>query len=76
MKTLLTTLFGLLYRVEVRGLLNYHKTGERTVIIANHVSFLDGLLLAAYLPTKPTFAIASHMARKWWLNWPVTRQSR
>jgi acyl-[acyl-carrier-protein]-phospholipid O-acyltransferase/long-chain-fatty-acid--[acyl-carrier-protein] ligase len=67
-KSLLAALFGLLYRVEVKGLLNFHKAGERSVIIANHVSFLDGLLLATYLPTKPTFAIATNIARKWWVR--------
>ncbi len=32
---------------------------ERTLIIANHTSFLDGILLNTFLPIKPTFLIHS-----------------
>ena len=35
----------LAYRVEVRGLDNYAQAGPRAVIVVNHVSFLDALLL-------------------------------
>jgi acyl-[acyl-carrier-protein]-phospholipid O-acyltransferase/long-chain-fatty-acid--[acyl-carrier-protein] ligase len=67
-KPLIAGLLRLLYRVEVRGLENYAKCGPRAVIVANHVSFLDGLLLAAFLPEKPTFAIDTHMAKRWWVG--------
>ena len=67
-KPAIAGLLRLLYRVEVRGLENYAKCGPRAVIVANHVSFLDGLLLAAFLPAKPTFAIDTHMARRWWIG--------
>jgi acyl-[acyl-carrier-protein]-phospholipid O-acyltransferase/long-chain-fatty-acid--[acyl-carrier-protein] ligase len=56
----------LLYRVEIVGAEHMPKPGERAVVVVNHVSFLDGLLLAAFLPGKPTFAIHSHIARTWW----------
>ena len=65
-KVLAAGLMRLLYRVEVRGLENYRAAGDRAVILANHVSFLDGALLAAFLPGKPTFAVNTHIARKWW----------
>ena len=67
-KPMIAGLLRLLYRVEVHGLENYAKCGPRTVIVANHVSFLDGLLLAAFLPEKPMFAIDTHMARRWWIG--------
>ena len=67
-KPVIAGLLRLLYRVEVTGLENYAKCGPRTVIVANHVSFLDGLLLAAFLPKKPMFAIDTHTARKWWVG--------
>ena len=65
-KAFFRVVFKLAYRVEVRGLENYAKCGQRRVIIANHVSFIDGMLLATYLPEKPTFAIDTQMAKKWW----------
>lgn len=67
-KAAASALFGLLYKVEVRGLDNYRKAGDRAVIVVNHVSFLDAPLLAALLPEKPTFAIDTGMARRWWVR--------
>jgi acyl-[acyl-carrier-protein]-phospholipid O-acyltransferase / long-chain-fatty-acid--[acyl-carrier-protein] ligase len=65
-KQLLARFFRLLYRVELRGIENYAAAGPRAVIIANHVSFLDGALIAAFLPGRPTFAINSFTAQRWW----------
>ena len=36
------------------------------VIAANHASFLDGLLLGAFLPGDPIFAVDTFIAKKWW----------
>lgn len=45
-----------LFRVDVVG--QYCETkNEPNLIIANHVSFLDGLLLGLFLPTKPVFVV-------------------
>jgi len=65
-KVVMAGLLRLAYRVEIKGLDNYRAVGDRAVIIVNHVSFLDGLLLAAFLPGKPTFAVNTYIARKWW----------
>jgi len=65
-KVVMAGLLRLAYRVEVKGLENYKDVGERAVIIVNHVSFLDGALLAAFLPGKATFAVNTHIARQWW----------
>jgi acyl-[acyl-carrier-protein]-phospholipid O-acyltransferase/long-chain-fatty-acid--[acyl-carrier-protein] ligase len=67
-KALFATIFKVLYRVEIKGLDNFRAAGPRAVIVANHVSFLDGLLLATFLPGKPTFAIDTHIAKKWWVK--------
>lgn len=67
-KTLLARLFALLYRVELKGWDNWELVRERAVIVVNHVSFLDAALLATYMPGKPTFAIHTHMAGKWWVR--------
>lgn len=58
----------LLYRVEVKGIEHYHAAGERAVIIANHASFLDGALLAAFLPEKVTFAMTANAVKEWWIR--------
>lgn len=61
---LLTTL----YRVKVNGLENYAKAGERVVIVANHTSYIDLLLLATFLPDKLTFAVNRLTAKRWWIK--------
>lgn len=57
-----------LYKVKVVGMDNYKAAGERTIIIANHTSFLDVALLIAFLPDKLMFAINTHVAQIWWLK--------
>ncbi|MEM8744582.1 MAG: AMP-binding protein, partial [Pseudomonadota bacterium] len=42
--------------------------GKRAIIVVNHVSFLDALLLAVFLPVKPIFAVNTHIAKAWWLK--------
>ncbi len=68
LKIFLRWLLTLLYQVEVKGLENYKKAGDRVLIIANHSSFLDPLLLGVFLPDNITFAINSHIAERWWLK--------
>jgi acyl-[acyl-carrier-protein]-phospholipid O-acyltransferase / long-chain-fatty-acid--[acyl-carrier-protein] ligase len=36
---------------------------ERTLIVANHESFIDGLLLAVFLPVQATFVVHTTVAR-------------
>jgi acyl-[acyl-carrier-protein]-phospholipid O-acyltransferase / long-chain-fatty-acid--[acyl-carrier-protein] ligase len=59
-------LFRMLYRVEVRGVENFKAAGRKAVIIANHTSYLDGPVLSAFLPDRASFAINTHVAKKWW----------
>jgi acyl-[acyl-carrier-protein]-phospholipid O-acyltransferase/long-chain-fatty-acid--[acyl-carrier-protein] ligase len=61
-------LFRLLYRVEVKGIENVTLRGRRSLLIANHTSFLDGPLLSAFLPERAGFAINTQMARRWWVK--------
>jgi len=67
LKALLAALLRLAFRLDVRGLELYAKAGPRAVIVVNHVSFLDAVLLAAVLPQKPVFAIDTHVAKRWWM---------
>ena len=54
-----------LYKVEVRGADHLEQFGERTLVVANHTSFLDAVLLYAYLPITATFAINTYVAKSW-----------
>lgn len=63
-KFLIRCLLRLLYGVKVSGMEHYYETGDRTLIVANHTSLLDGLLLYAWLPETPTFAINTRIAEK------------
>ena len=75
LKTVLRGLLTLIYKVEVIGLDNYHQAGKRVLIIANHTSFLDPLLLGVFLPDFITFAINTHISQRWWLK-PFLRLSK
>ena len=67
-KTGIRTVLKLVYRIEVHGAENMPKPGERAVVVVNHVSWLDGLLLAVFLPGKPVFAVATAVTRTWWIK--------
>lgn len=68
LKSLLRKLFTKLYKVEIKGLENYEKAGNRVLIVANHLSFLDAILLAIFLPDKPMFAVNTFIAHQWWMK--------
>jgi len=62
-KGMLRWLLKRLYQVEVSGLENLEKAGERVLIVANHTSFLDAVLLMVFLPGKVTFAVNTFVAQ-------------
>lgn len=55
-----------LFRVAVHGNYPEHLSGgtEKTLIIANHSSFIDGVLLALFLPVKPVFVVHTQIAER------------
>lgn len=60
LKSIAKVLFKAFYRVEVKGIQNYQKAtedGRPILIIANHVSLLDGPLLELFIPGKTTFMV-------------------
>jgi acyl-[acyl-carrier-protein]-phospholipid O-acyltransferase/long-chain-fatty-acid--[acyl-carrier-protein] ligase len=68
LRGLLATLLRRLYRVEIKGMEYLAAAGEKAVVVVNHVSYLDAVLMAAFLPQKPTFAVNSLVARQWWVR--------
>ncbi len=68
-RVLLRTVLG----VKVRGMENFKNLdGKPMVIIANHTSLLDGVVLAAMLPVRPAFAIDTGQFEKFSKN-PLVR---
>jgi len=67
-RLLVRLLLNLFYRVRVVGLEHYEAAGPRTLIVANHTSFLDAPLLVTFLPDRLTFAINTQIARLWWVR--------
>lgn len=67
-RSIFRSLLKVFFRVDVSGVQNLRKAGSKTLIIANHVSLLDGVLIAAFLPRKITFAIDSDWGTKWYVK--------
>lgn len=68
MRSFVRFILRMFYRVEIKGEENFAKAGDRVLIVANHLSFLDAVLLAVFLPEKPLFAINTFIAQKWWVR--------
>ncbi|MBF0613631.1 MAG: bifunctional acyl-ACP--phospholipid O-acyltransferase/long-chain-fatty-acid--ACP ligase [Magnetococcales bacterium] len=56
-----------LFRVRVTGWDQPIDT-SRVLIVANHASFLDGLLLGLFLPVEPLFIVHTSIARSGWFR--------
>jgi len=68
-KTFVRFILKMLYRVEVKGLENYHAVDQKKqplLIVANHVSLLDGPLIELFLPGETTFMVGENHAKKWY----------
>ena len=61
LRPVLLLLCKLFYRVEVNSA-NPDFNSERLVIVSNHESFLDGLLLGLFLPIDPIFVVNTQIA--------------
>lgn len=64
MKPLLQALLRLLFRVRIHGSLP-KDLPARTVFIANHQSFLDGLLLSLVVPANALFIVHTTVLHSW-----------
>ncbi len=67
MKSLLRIIAKLLFRVKVQGDPQALQA-QKLLIIANHESFLDGLLLGLFLPVDPVFVVHTGIAKQWFFK--------
>ncbi len=67
MKTFLRLVFRLLFRVTPPQDNGQFKA-ERLLIVANHESFIDGMLLGLFLPVDPVFVVHTTIAQNRWFK--------
>ena len=68
LKKTLRWILARLYRVKLVGAENLALVGPRALIVANHASFLDPVLLWAFLPDDVVFGVNTHIAQAWWMR--------
>lgn len=64
---ILRGLTRILFSIRIKGRMEGFDA-RRLLIIANHESFLDGLLLGLYLPVDPVFVVHTGIARSWYFR--------
>ncbi len=67
-RMILTHVLNIIYGVKVKGIEHWKNLEGNAVIVANHTSFLDAVLLWVYLPGRLYFAIDTYVSRKWWVR--------
>jgi acyl-[acyl-carrier-protein]-phospholipid O-acyltransferase/long-chain-fatty-acid--[acyl-carrier-protein] ligase len=65
-RTLFQWYFRVLHETRIEGLENLARAGDRSILVINHLSFLDGCLVAAFIPGDIVFAIDTEQARRFW----------
>lgn len=67
-RMIMTRVLNFVYGVKVNGLENWKNLQGNALIIANHTSFLDAVLLWVYIPGHLYFAIDTYVSQKWWVK--------
>lgn len=68
LKSPFRALLKLLFRVRITGV-GSQFSNHRTLIVANHESLIDGLLLAAFLPVNATFVVHTEVLKSAFFRW-------
>lgn len=66
MRTIFKVLLKFFFNVETT--LDAQAAKTHGVIVCNHQSFLDGVLLGAFLPQKPVFVVNTDIASRWYFK--------
>lgn len=66
MKKIIKILLRVLFRVEVKGLSNFAGAGDRVLVISNHISLLDAVIIKLFLSDDLAYAIDESAANRWW----------
>ena len=66
MKIILKFLLNLFFNVETK--IDAKAASTHGVIVCNHQSFLDGVLLGAFLPQRPVFVVNTDIANRWYFK--------
>ena len=59
---------GIFYKIEIVGQENFDKCKGGTLIVANHTSLIDGLILSVVFGEKLSFAINTDVTKKFWIK--------
>ncbi|MBN9018861.1 MAG: acyl-[ACP]--phospholipid O-acyltransferase [Rhizobiales bacterium] len=67
-KSLGGVVLRLLFRARVKDIENYGEGDDAAVVVVNHTSFIDAILIGCLLPGRPVFAINTFIAERWWVK--------
>ena len=60
--------FFYIFKTRCKIEFNLKRLPTRGVYVSNHVSYLDPILLYAFLPGNPVFALNGHLYRRRWIR--------
>lgn len=66
MKIILKVLLKFFFNVQTK--IDENVANVHGVIVCNHQSFLDGVLLGAFLPQRPVFVVNTDIANRWYFK--------
>jgi acyl-[acyl-carrier-protein]-phospholipid O-acyltransferase / long-chain-fatty-acid--[acyl-carrier-protein] ligase len=66
-RKLLKTVLKFLFKARITGLENLVKAGKRALIVTNHTSYIDALLISVFIPEQITFGVSQAVLDKWWV---------
>jgi len=66
LNSIVKIILKLAFRVQVKGLSHFHQAGDRVLVIANHPSLLDALIIKLFLSKELAYAIDEATASRWW----------
>ena len=68
LKAAIAAILRLLFSARVKNLSAYGNPNEPAVVVANHTSYLDAILMGCLLPGRPAFAVNTNIAKAWWVR--------